>query len=108
MKKIKKAAETKGPTCVHVHAPCCTGWKFESSKTIEVGRLAVETAMWPLYEMENGAVTSVRKLKNRKPVEEYLKAQGRFKHLFTMQGGQEEIKKIQAIADWNVKNFGLE
>ncbi len=108
MKKVKKAAEIKGPTYVHVHAPCCTGWKFESSKTIEVGKLAVETAMWPLYEIENGVVTNVRKLKNRKPVEEYLKVQGRFKHLFTMEGRNEEIKKIQAIADWNVKHFGLE
>jgi pyruvate ferredoxin oxidoreductase beta subunit len=108
IRKVKKAAEVKGPTYVHVHAPCCTGWRFEGSKTIEVGRLAVETAMWPLYEMENGVITNVRKLKNRKPVEEYLKAQGRFKHLFTMQGGLEEIKKIQAIADWNVKHFGLE
>lgn len=107
MKKVKKAAETKGPTYVHVHAPCCTGWKFEGSKTIEVGKLAVETALWPLYEMENGIVTNVRKLKNRKPVEEYLKVQGRFKHLFTMEAG-DEIKKIQAIADWNVKHFGLE
>jgi pyruvate ferredoxin oxidoreductase beta subunit len=108
IRKVKKAADVKGPTYVHVHAPCCTGWRFEGSKTIEVGRLAVETAMWPLYEMENGVITNVRKLKNRKPVEEYLKAQGRFKHLFTMQGGLEEIKKIQAIADWNVKHFGLE
>lgn len=108
MKKVKKAAQIKGPTYVHVHAPCCTGWKFEGSKTIEVGRLAVETAMWPLYEMENGEITGVRKIKNRKPVEEYLKVQGRFKHLFTMEGRTEDIKKIQAIADWNVKHFGLE
>ena len=64
--------------------------------------------MWPLYEMENGEITSVRKIKNRKPVEEYLKVQGRFKHLFTMEGRTEDIKKIQAIADWNVKHFGLE
>ncbi|MCE8423134.1 MAG: pyruvate synthase subunit beta [Candidatus Methanoperedens sp.] len=108
MKKVKKAAEIKGPTYVHVHAPCCTGWKFDGSKTIEVGKLAVETALWPMYEMENGVVTNVRKLKNRKPVEEYLKIQGRFKHLFAMEGGTGEIKKIQAIADWNVKHFGLE
>ena len=108
IRKVKKAAEVKGPTYVHVHAPCCTGWRFEGSKTIEVGKLAVETAMLPLYEMENGVITNVRKLKNRKPVEEYLKVQGRFKHLFTMEGGLEEIKKIQAIADWNVKHFGLE
>jgi pyruvate ferredoxin oxidoreductase beta subunit len=108
IRKVKKAAQIKGPTYVHVHAPCCTGWKFEGSKTIEVGRIAVETALWPLYEMENSEVTGVRKIKNRKPVEEYLKAQGRFKHLFTMERGAEVIKKIQATADWNVKHFGLE
>jgi pyruvate ferredoxin oxidoreductase beta subunit len=108
-KKVKKAAEIKGPTYVHVHAPCPTGWKMDSSKTIEVGKLAVETALWPLYEMENGEITSVRKIKNRKPVEEYLKVQGRFKHLFTMAGGENpQIKKIQEIADRNVKQFGLE
>jgi len=109
MKKVKKAAEIKGPTYVHVHAPCSTGWKFDGSKTIEVGKLAVETALWPLYEMENGEITAVRKIKNRKPVEEYLKVQGRFKHLFTMAGGENpQIKKIQEIADRNVKQFGLE
>jgi pyruvate ferredoxin oxidoreductase beta subunit len=73
-----------------------------------VGRLAVETAMWPLYEMENGEITGVRKINNRKPVEEYLKVQGRFKHLFTMGDRTKDIKKIQAIADWNAKHFGLE
>jgi pyruvate ferredoxin oxidoreductase beta subunit len=107
-KKVKKAAEIKGPTYVHVHAPCATGWKFDGSKTIEVGKLAVETALWPLYEMENGEISAVRKIKNRKPVEEYLKVQGRFKHLFTMAGENPQIKKIQEIADRNVKQFGLE
>jgi len=57
--------------------------------------------------MDSGIVTNVRKLRNRKPVEEYLKVQGRLKHLFTMQGSSEEIKKIRTIADWNVKHFGL-
>ncbi|VVB89483.1 Pyruvate synthase subunit PorB [uncultured archaeon] len=71
-------------------------------------RHAVDTALWPLYEMENGEITAVRKIKNRKPVEEYLKAQGRFKHLFTMPGGADVVKKIQDTADWNVKHFGLE
>ncbi|MBE0520831.1 MAG: pyruvate synthase subunit beta [Candidatus Methanoperedenaceae archaeon] len=108
MKKIKRAAEIEGPTYVHIHAPCCTGWGFDSSKTIEVGKLAVETAMWPMYEMENGEVTKVRRIKDRKPVEEYLKVQKRFKHLFTKDGAREEVKKIQEIADWNAKHFGLE
>ena len=108
MKKLKKAAEIEGPTYVHILAPCCTGWGFDSSKTIEIGKLAVETGMWPMYEMENGEVTKVRKIKNRKPVEEYLKVQKRFKHLFTRDGPKDEVKKIQELADWNVKHFGLE
>ncbi len=61
-----------------------------------------------MYEMENGEITLVRKVKDPRPVEEYLKAQKRFKHLFTMEGGEEEIKKIQAMADWNIKHYGLQ
>ena len=108
IRKVKKAVDIEGPTYVHAHAPCTTGWKFDTSKTVEVGKLAVETALWPMYEMENGELSNVRKVKNRKPVEDYLKSQGRFKHLFTMDGGKAEITKIQAIADWNVKHYGLE
>ncbi|NIA03194.1 MAG: pyruvate synthase subunit beta [Nitrospirae bacterium] len=108
IRKVKKAVDVEGPTYVHAHAPCTTGWKFDTSKTVEVGKLAVETAMWPMYEIENGELAKVRKVKNRKPVEEYLKSQGRFKHLFTMDGGKDEVVKIQAIADWNVKHYGLE
>jgi pyruvate ferredoxin oxidoreductase beta subunit len=108
IRKVKKAVDIEGPTYVHAHAPCTTGWKFDTSKTVEVGKLAVETALWPMYEMENGELSNVRKVKNRKPVEDYLKSQGRFKHLFTMDGGKDEITKIQAIADWNVKHYGLE
>lgn len=105
--KVKKALETPGPAYIHVHAPCCTGWGFDGAQTIRVGRLAVETALWPLYEMETGVVTKARKIKNRKPVEEYLKLQGRFKHLFKGDAAG-EISRIQALADWNVKHFGLE
>jgi pyruvate ferredoxin oxidoreductase beta subunit len=107
IRKVKKAVDIEGPTYVHAHAPCTTGWKFDTSKTVEVGKLAVETALWPMYEMENGELSNVRKVKNRKLVEDYLKSQGRFKHLFTMDGGKDEIAKIQAIADWNVKHYGL-
>ncbi|MBN2488392.1 MAG: pyruvate synthase subunit beta [Methanosarcinaceae archaeon] len=107
IRKIRAAIDTKGPTYVHVHSPCTTGWGFDTSKTVEVARLAVETAMWPMYEIENGRVIKVHKIKEQKPVEDYLKMQRRFKHLFTMEGGDEEIKKIQHIADTNVEEFGL-
>ncbi|WP_292485094.1 pyruvate synthase subunit PorB [Methanohalobium sp.] len=108
MKKAKKAADIEGPTYIHAHAPCTTGWGFDTSKTVEVGKLAVQTALWPMYEMENGEITQVRKVKNPKPVEEYLKLQRRFKHLFTKEGGDEEIKKIQETANFNIKHFGLQ
>jgi pyruvate ferredoxin oxidoreductase beta subunit len=58
--------------------------------------------------MEDGAITKVRKIKDRKPVEEYLKAQGRFRHLFRKEGGAEQIAKIQAIADANARRYGLD
>jgi pyruvate ferredoxin oxidoreductase beta subunit len=107
IRKVRTAIDTTGPTYVHVHSPCTTGWGFDTSKTVEVARLAVETAMWPMYEIENGRVTKVHKIKEQKPVEDYLKMQRRFKHLFTMEGGDEEIMKIQHIADTNVEEFGL-
>ena len=60
-----------------------------------------------MFEMVDGEITKVRKVKNPMPVEDYLKMQRRFKHLFTMEGGAEEIKKIQAIVDKNIEDFGL-
>lgn len=107
MRKVKKATEIAGPTYIHALAPCTTGWGFDTSKTLEVARLAVETCLWPMYEMESGEITQVRKIKDPRPVEEYLRTQKRFKHLFVMEGGEDEIAKIQAMADWNIKHFGL-
>jgi pyruvate ferredoxin oxidoreductase beta subunit len=108
IKKVAKATEIEGPTYIHAHAPCTTGWGFDTSKTVEVAKAAVNTGLWPLYEMEDGEVTKVRKLgKNIKPVEDYLKMQRRFSHLFKMEGGEEEIAKIQAIADKNIEVYGL-
>ena len=94
-KKIKKAQEaTKiGPAFLHVHAPCPTGWGYTPSKTIEVARLAIETKCWVQYEVEYDKIT-VAPLKNVKPVEEYLKSQGRFRGL-----NPEIIAKVQADVD---------
>ena len=104
--KTKKASQST-PSYLHVHVPCCTGWRFDSAKTIELAKLAVQTGLFPIIEIENGNVTKVRKVKSKKPVEEYLKAQGRFRHLFTKEGGDIEIKKIQEIADANISRYNL-
>jgi pyruvate ferredoxin oxidoreductase beta subunit len=82
------------------------GWGHDSDLTIKVAKLAVNTGLYPLYEMEYGKITSVRKITKKEPVEEYLKLQARFRHLF-QPGGEEEIKRIQAIADANIERFGL-
>ena len=106
-KKVRKALDTEGPCYVQVHAPCCTGWGFEGEKTLAIARLAVETGLFVSYEMENGQVTRVKKVA-RKPVEEYLKEQRRFRHLFRPKRNDEEIAKIQAIADRNAEKFGID
>lgn len=80
-KKIKKARDIKGPAFIHLLCPCPTGWEFDPAIAMEIGRLAFETGVWILYEYENGHRTITRLPKPKKPVEEYLKKQGRFEHL---------------------------
>jgi len=102
-KKVKKALSIKGPKYMQIHVPCPLGWQHESNKTFEVAKLAVETGLYPLFEYENGQLLP-RKMATIKPVEEYLKTQGRFKHLLK---NPEAIKQIQDIADANIKKYGL-
>lgn len=102
MKKVKKAAEIDGPAYIHVNQPCTTGWGYDSSKTIEMGRLAVETGSWILYEIEGGEFKVTYRPTERKPVAEYLKAQKRFRHL-----DDEHIEKIQNYVDDECRELGL-
>ncbi len=102
-RKVKKAFSIKGPKYIQVHVPCPLGWRHEPNLVLEVGKLAVETGLYPLFEYENGIMTARRQIKPR-PVEEYLKTQGRFKHLLN---NPQETKKIQEIADNNIKKYGL-
>ncbi len=81
MHKIRKGAEVKGPAYVHILSVCPTGWRSPSDLTIEIGRLAVETGVFPLYEVENGRYKLNVDRPKLKPVEEYLRVQGRFRHL---------------------------
>ncbi|MBF4692183.1 thiamine pyrophosphate-dependent enzyme [Fusibacter ferrireducens] len=80
-RKIEKASEVDGPSLVHVHAPCPTGWRYDPSKTIQVARAAVETGCWIQYEYENGKYTLNYNRKALKPIEEYVGLQGRFKKM---------------------------
>jgi len=106
--KVKKALSIKGPKYMQIHSPCPLGWRSKPQLTIQVAKLAVQTGLYPIFEMENGKVTKVRKVTTPKtPVEEYLKIQGRFAHLFKSPKGKEEIQKIQEIADRNIEKYGL-
>jgi pyruvate ferredoxin oxidoreductase beta subunit len=108
MSKVKKALKIKGAKFLHVHVPCPLGWIHASEKTIEVAKLAVLTGLFPIVEIEYNEVKRVRKIgKNRRPVEDYLKLQGRFKHLFS-EAGKEELEKIRQIAQANIDKYGLE
>ena len=101
IRKMKIAFE-KQPSFVHIHCPCTTGWKFDTSQTVEVAKLAVETGMWVLFEIEDGVFRISKRIDSRKPVEEYLKTQGRFSHIINR---PDEIKKIQEHVDKEWKRY---
>ncbi|MBE2899713.1 pyruvate synthase subunit beta [Methanothermobacter thermautotrophicus] len=94
MEKVRKARDADGPAYIHLHQPCTTGWGFDPSKTVELGRLAVETGSWILYEIEDGDFRVTYRPVQRKPVEEYLNAQKRFRHLT-----DEQKARIQEYVD---------
>ncbi len=91
VRKVERAAERKGPRFFHVFAPCPPGWKFDSDQTIELGRLATDSGIFPLYEVDEGRYRVTRKGGALKPVAEYVRAQGRFRH-FT----ESDIAALQA------------
>ncbi len=77
-RKVEKAKNIDGPSYIHVHTPCSTGWRFPAGDTVVVARLAVETGLWPLFEVSDGIVHVTRQVTQLKPLEEFLRAQGRF------------------------------
>ncbi len=106
--KVTKAMEFRGARYLHVHVPCPLGWGSDPAKTILMARLAVESGLFPLFEAEYGRVTTRRKLRKRVPVDEYLKQQKRFAHLFGAKGDEEAIAAIQRIADDNIEHYRLD
>jgi len=80
-RKVKRAAEIEGPAFLHVISPCPLGWGFPSSQTVQLARIAVESGLWKLYELDLGALRLTQSPKNRKPVREFFSVQSRFAHL---------------------------
>ena len=98
-KKIEKLQSLNGPRMLISLSPCPTGWDFDPKLSVEIGRLAVQTGVWPLKEYIDGKITHTKIPHQRKPVEEYLKLQGRFKHLFHPVRDEKGIAEIQARVD---------
>ena len=89
--KIEKAKKAKGPAYIHMYACCPTGWRMAPELALSIGRLAVHTGVFPLYEVEHGKLHITMPTPQLRPMTDYIKPQGRFRHL-----GQEQIAEIQA------------
>jgi pyruvate ferredoxin oxidoreductase beta subunit len=98
-KKIEKAKAMKGPRLILALAPCPPGWDFDPQESVEIGRLAVKTGVWPLKEYVDGKVAHTHVPHPRLPVEEYLRKQGRFRHLFEPVRNDALLAEIQAAVD---------
>jgi pyruvate ferredoxin oxidoreductase beta subunit len=102
LRKVQKAAQIRGPAYLHVLSVCPIGWRILPQDSIEMGKLAVQTRIFPLYEVEHGRYRLVPKPPKAKPVSEYLKRQGRFRHLT-----EELISRIQQRVDEEFERLQL-
>jgi pyruvate ferredoxin oxidoreductase beta subunit len=105
--KVERAMSFRGARYLHVFVPCPLGWRAASADTIRLARLAKETGIFPVFEAEAGQVTAVSRIRRRVPVEEYLRPQGRYAHLFGDHPRPDLVARIQARADRNIARFGL-
>jgi len=105
--KVRKAMKMHGARYIHIFVPCPLGWGTASHDTIRIARMAKESGTFPVFEAEYGEVTGVLKIRHKIPVEEYMKPQRRFAHLFGKNAHPETVARIQAIADRNIRKYGL-
>ena len=105
--KVERAMDFHGARYLHVFVPCPLGWGSAASETVRIARLAKETGLFPVFEAEHGEVVAVSKIRRRVPVDEYLRPQRRYAHLFGDPPRTDVIELIQARADRNIERFGL-
>ncbi|MHB1089412.1 MAG: thiamine pyrophosphate-dependent enzyme [Acidimicrobiales bacterium] len=106
-RKVERAMQLHGARYLHVLVPCPLGWGSASNDTIHIARLAKESGLFPVFEAEHGRVTSVSTIRRQVPVEEYLRLQRRYAHLFGTNPRPDVVARIQAIADDNITRYGL-
>jgi pyruvate ferredoxin oxidoreductase beta subunit len=105
--KVRRSMGFHGARYLHIFVPCPLGWGHASQDTIRIARLAKETGIFPVFEAENGEVVSVSKIRRKVPVEDYLRPQKRFAHLFGNLPRADLIARIQETADRNIRRYGL-
>jgi pyruvate ferredoxin oxidoreductase beta subunit len=105
--KVRRAMDFRGARYLHVLVPCPLGWGSAAGDTIRIARLAEQTGLFPVFEAEAGEVTSATKIRKKAPVEDYLRLQTRYAHLFKSPEGAATIARLQRIADRNIARFGL-
>ena len=98
-RKIEKARQLEGPRLIIALAPCPTGWDYDPRESVDIGKLAVKTGVWPLKEYVDGKVVHTKIPHSRLPVEDYLKKQGRFNHLFAPERNDALLQEIQGRVD---------
>jgi pyruvate ferredoxin oxidoreductase beta subunit len=105
--KATKAMSMRGPRYLHILVPCPLGWGSPSNQTVQVARQATQCGLFPVYEAENGEITGVTPIRRQIPVEDYLKPQKRYAHLFNPARRGDVIDALQAMADRNIRRYGL-
>ena len=105
--KVRKAMTFRGARYIHILVPCPLGWGYASHETIKMARMAKETGLFPVFEAEYGEQKSALAIRRRIPVEEYLRPQKRFAHLFGKTPAVETIARLQGLADKNIRRYGL-
>ncbi len=106
-RKVERAMEIRGARYLHVFVPCPLGWGSDSARTIEIARLAKESGAFPVFEAVDGEVVGVSPIRRKVPISDYLRPQKRFAHLFGDPPRTEVIERLQALADRNIRRFGL-
>lgn len=105
--KVHRAMQFSGARYLHVLVPCPLGWASAAKDTIRLARLATESGLFPAFEAEHGEVVNVTPIRRRVPVDEYLRLQGRYGHLFGASPRPADVASIQEIADRNIRRFRL-
>lgn len=105
--KVTTAMGIHGARYLHIFVPCPLGWGSASNDTINLARLATQSGLFPVFEARHGEVTSVTKIRRQVPVTAYLERQKRYAHLFGAEPDTDTLERLQAVADRNIRRYGL-